>query len=488
MKNRVNQMKKLYADFRKGENERGVVAVIVALILVALMGFASLAIDESAWLVKQRQYQNAVDAIALDACDKKYRTKNKNRYSDEQIYNDAIELARKNGIEFDPADVKNQLVITYSESEKKATATISKPTDNYFLVAVNGKTETNIKVTSDAQLGGSSTPGSLFAYNSAIESKKNIDWNNGSVTTNIDGGVSCEGKFTSTSKGTYNGSIWANEGVDLQNVLSLSGNIYTEKDFYTNSGIHFNGNVYAKGSVRSVNDSAEFKEVHSRSISIAHKSDYVQSEHEFVDDAQNVKHYTWYTTWKTLEDHIKTRKNNGEYFVVNEDSVKAYLNDHPDSGLSWDSWNRGIVFDNRLNFADFYNYCVDKYKTDNGGKEPLGIYVEGSITNNAGAFTLNGNIIADGSITRFLQPDSIMNGSLISMNGDIITLGGTINNGGLIALGGKIDCQNKQIEITGAVSARDGISVTQAIKVHGNTKWATIVDPSESSEKVRLSK
>jgi hypothetical protein len=50
---------------RRAEGERGAVAVLVALLLVVLMGFAALAVDVSSLYQERRELQNGADAAAL---------------------------------------------------------------------------------------------------------------------------------------------------------------------------------------------------------------------------------------------------------------------------------------------------------------------------------------------------------------------------------------------------------------------------------------
>ena len=50
---------------RLRKDERGAVAIIVALLMVVLIGFAALAVDISAMWAEKRQLQNGADAGAL---------------------------------------------------------------------------------------------------------------------------------------------------------------------------------------------------------------------------------------------------------------------------------------------------------------------------------------------------------------------------------------------------------------------------------------
>ena len=487
MRYRVNKVKKLCAEVRNEENEKGVVAVIVALILAALMGFASLAIDESAWLVKQRQYQNAADAIALDACNKKYRTRNQGTYSDETIKQDGIALALKNGVEIDdPA----QLTLQYDDAQKKVTATISKPTDNYFLVAVNGQKKTNIKVNSTAQIGSTSTPGSKFHYGSAVESQSNIDWGNGENLTNITGGVSCEGTFTDTCKGSFHdGGITANGDILLANISDIQGDIRTMGKVTINSGIQFGGNINANVSVTNSNPDASFKEVHSPTVSLGdnYKNKSDGSNHEVIENP-NVSAYSWEAKWGQLRNDINARISKGDFYEVDQGVIEEYSK--TDSNCSWSG---GLTINNNFDFQKFYNYCKEKYKADHNGKEPDAIYIKGSLTNNSNsAFTFSGNIITDGDINRFARDGvTITDGSLISLGGNITTQGATLNCGSLIALGGSINIQkgnsNTTTTINGAVSAAGNITVSGDITVTDNTKWTIEIDPSDDHDIVRLS-
>ena len=500
MKNRANKIQKAITVLRKEDNEQGVIAVIVALVLVALMGFASLAIDESSWLVKQRQYQNAADAIALDACDKKYRSKNKGLYSEEKIREDGIELAKKNGLEFDKPE---QLKIEYTDSEKKATVTISKPTDNYFMTAVNGETKTNITVTSDAQIGSSNTPGSDFSYGSAVESGSYIKWHNGQNTSDITGGVSCIGDFTSTSNqsGTnkdFNGDLWANGNVTLSNITKFEGDIKTQGNFNATGAIPFNGDIYANGTVTNENDSATYKNVYCENIGKFNQKP--DSKVNFVKENPNVKAYNWHSTWDKLDQDIRKRINNNEYFVVNKELIEKYNKDHSDNTCSWKTisdWRfgncDGMYFDDNFNFNKFCNDLKDY----NNNAVPSTIYIDGGIqSNNNKSFTIPCNVIAKNNIldlVKNLNGNTVeIDGSLISLEGSIKLQGGKIGNdtssGGLVALGGKIQSENNLLDVTGALSARDGIYVIQGLKVKGNKTWTAKIDPSNNRETVRLSK
>ena len=50
---------------RLRKDERGAVAIIIALLMVVLIGFAALAVDISAMWAEKRQLQNGADAAAL---------------------------------------------------------------------------------------------------------------------------------------------------------------------------------------------------------------------------------------------------------------------------------------------------------------------------------------------------------------------------------------------------------------------------------------
>ena len=55
----------MLADFAR--DQRGITAVLVALTLVALIGFTGLGVDAGWWYTIKRQNQSAADAAALSA-------------------------------------------------------------------------------------------------------------------------------------------------------------------------------------------------------------------------------------------------------------------------------------------------------------------------------------------------------------------------------------------------------------------------------------
>ena len=58
-------MKRVFNEARSAMNQRGVTAILVALLLVVLVGFTALAIDIGHLVLARNELQNAADAGAL---------------------------------------------------------------------------------------------------------------------------------------------------------------------------------------------------------------------------------------------------------------------------------------------------------------------------------------------------------------------------------------------------------------------------------------
>ena len=217
-------MKKLIRLMRREDSEKGVVAVIVALLLVGLLGFTALAIDESSWLVTQRKYQNAADAAALGAAAKRYKSNDSEK--------NATDYARQI-ISLNDLNLKdNEFDVQYDETKKTAKVVIKKPTNNYFSVALTGRDETMVSVSSTAGYSEiTAEDATPFGVNSAIEAKKDLVWS-GETGCNVTGDMVSGGKLTISNGLTVTkGGLQGDKGVLISagKDINVDGNIFSGK-------------------------------------------------------------------------------------------------------------------------------------------------------------------------------------------------------------------------------------------------------------------
>lgn len=217
-------MKKMLKLMCREDSEKGVVAVIVALLLVGLLGFTALAIDESSWLVTQRKYQNAADAAALGAAAKRYKLKE----SEENATDYASEIISLNDLNLKA----NEFNVQYDETQKTAKVVIKKPTNNYFSVALTGRDETMVSVSSTAGYSEiTAEDATPFGVNSAIEAKKDLVWS-GETGCKVVGDMISGGKLKITNGLTVtNGGLQGDKGVLISagRDIKVDGNIFSGK-------------------------------------------------------------------------------------------------------------------------------------------------------------------------------------------------------------------------------------------------------------------
>lgn len=262
-------MKKLMNLIRHEDREDGVIAIIVALALVALLGFTALAIDESSWLVTQRKYQNAADAAAMGAAAKRFKSN--------ASQTDATDYARNIAALNDLNLTDREMNVTYDEIAKTATVIIRKPTDNYFSIALTGRDETMVSAKSTA--GYMEIPGedsAPFGANAAVESLKSLTWSGGNGSI-VDGGM-ISGSDLNMHSGTIvrggnvsgDGNVLIDQGVNFHaygsvysgGTMTLStsdatidGSVESIGDFKVTNGTTytFGGNIKSNGTLN-VND------------------------------------------------------------------------------------------------------------------------------------------------------------------------------------------------------------------------------------------
>jgi Flp pilus assembly protein TadG len=127
---------------RVRDDERGAVAIIVALVMVMLLGFAALAVDVSAMWSEKRQLQNGADAGALaiaqacasGACGATGATAQ------------SFAVANRNG------GTATGTVVTLTSSS--VTVKASDPHENWFAQILNGQATTGVSAQATAKWGG----------------------------------------------------------------------------------------------------------------------------------------------------------------------------------------------------------------------------------------------------------------------------------------------------------------------------------------------
>ena len=488
-------MIRMINKLRREDSEDGVVAVLVALALVVLMGFTAFAIDESSWLVKQREYQNAADAAALTACDKMYRTHydsagNKIANSKDEAKKSGFILAQKNGVDVNDTE----MTFTFNDAKKSVTVKISKPTENYFSQVLSGKDTTTVTVNSTASISTiEDNSGSSKTLGSAIESRSDITWIGNPST--IHGGVQCEGTFMSNADVTVENGVKANGGINIYNGFVLeNGDLTTNGDIMITHHTEFKGDIRADGKFTSCNKST-YNNITAKEISINKdlaNGDTVNGTLTYK--SANETPYKW--NWGWLRTDIEQNISDGRYVEVTKDLVSEYLKIHSSEaewhGVSMDD-NGNLSFNDDKGNPDikgFLDFCRQKC-----GKNDGVIYVRGNIQMNTNhPLEFDGSIICGGDCNS--QGHVQITGSIVSLNGDL-TIGqqkaGTNVGGALVTLAnegtGKGNITLTNGTISQGIIAAGIINMRERFDVTGKSEWIKIVDPPKTVTKefVRLS-
>lgn len=265
-KHRLNQLVK---GLKRKNSEDGAVAVIVALVMVVLLGFAAVAIDEGSWWDAQAEYQNAADAAALAAANKKYNSGEGTIVTDSDASKAGAQVAQQifsdNGLQLyyhDENGNPDDISFSYDSGAKSVTVTITKDTGNYFSKTLSGKDTTGIKVSSTAALfEATEEDDNPFGQRSAIEAYNNLNWKGGEACT-VTGGIQTGGALTINSAVGVNGGDISSDGdmtLALGGGLTIDGNIYAGKNLtLTAPGTVFNGRVETIGDFTSNNGGSTF--------------------------------------------------------------------------------------------------------------------------------------------------------------------------------------------------------------------------------------
>ncbi|WP_130836148.1 pilus assembly protein TadG-related protein [Lachnoclostridium sp. Marseille-P6806] len=239
--------KRVWSLFHEDGSERGVAAVFVALIIVVLIGFAAVSIDEGMWFSEERRYQNAADSAALMAASMLL----KNGKTSEEARESAYEAASENGLTLMDGQLTMSVDGTPGVSGSKVTVTIERPTDNYFSTLLSGKDTTLIRVTAVAalEIQENTNTENPYAVNGAIESRKDFEWKGYGGNPVVSGGINCGGNVTVTSPATLNGSVSADGKLTVKpsGVMTINGTLFSGGGTEVTTPVTVNGGVESNG-------------------------------------------------------------------------------------------------------------------------------------------------------------------------------------------------------------------------------------------------
>lgn len=469
---------------KKGQpdhSEDGVVAVIVALMLTVIFAFLSIAIDQSTWFVKQREYQNAADAAALAACDYRYK-KNTTEEDAKKEGHTATELCQL------PLD-DTELSYRFDDANKKVVVTVRKPTDNYFSYVLSGKDQTMVGVQSTAGLKSiSGENGDGYAMNAAIEGRKGLNWNNGEATVN--GGMLTGGDLSCCGAGfNVNGMISCDGNLNVSNRLVVSDSVLVGGN-YSNSlnTTAIRGSMQVSGNFSDCSNGATYQDVAANgTISIGDENTTktkIQGTRTsgagLSDSEKPVTHSNYVWRW----DDFKTKytydssKSEQPYTVLSQEMFNRYVDwfktQHPDKkdniGGMFSYSGGNLYVNNDADFTEFINYCKTIDEAHQGEDKP--IYIPGSFTSNCNGITFSGDFVVQNDISINSEPDGTMNASFYSLEGNInITTGKTLSITGMVmtladenSSSGNITLNangaNNQSTITGGVIASNTITMS----------------------------
>ena len=477
----------------RNDREDGVVTVIVAFLLVALFGFASFAIDESCWLVKQRQFQNAADAAALAACETRYKTHiradgTRGQSTEQEARESAFMLANQNNVDA----TEDEMKLYFDDSHKSVKAVISKKTDNYFSQAVTGKNRQTVTVTATAALTTrTETSSNRHRMGSAVESRQNIEIQQSASQNGIQGGVNCTGSLKISSPLTIRNGIRANGNIDVWNTLNVTdGDLSSGGNVSCTSPVNIqNGDVRLDGSFSDSADHSQYRNVYAGSIS---SSNALNVSGEQVRRTPDDPPYVW--NWGWLKEEIQTNIDNGVYVEVTADMVNAYHEKKEREGQRLDESSLKIsgdtlIFDGPVDVGEFFKFCRE-YANKRDGV----IYVRYRCHNTSNVnFNYDGSLIFQHDFWPENWRNVTIHGSVVSMEGSIrinsnsgsqqstidgalVTLGTTSSDSGIW-----LDHQTNVND--GAVISAGDIYCSDSFNITSDSAWIDIVDPPQTVTK-----
>jgi Flp pilus assembly protein TadG len=180
---------------RRGADESGVVLVLVAMFMTAMLGMAALAIDIGSFYQAQRQAQSAADAGALAAS---------------QNLPSSTTLAKSNGTTYATTNYPGATATVstpYNGNSTQVKVTVNATTPSFF-GRIFGLTSQNVTASAVASETASGPPAAVFANDSACGPSNGLLLEIG-TSVNIPGGVQSNGSINASgSGGTYGPSTY----------------------------------------------------------------------------------------------------------------------------------------------------------------------------------------------------------------------------------------------------------------------------------------
>ena len=530
MRHKINLSK-----FRK--DEKGAVAVVVAVFMTVALGMSALAIDAGNWFVTQRGDQNASDAAVLAAAEYRY---GKN-YSKEDAEKSACEVAFSTtmneaaSVSCETAEARSKWIKfywpgdIYTESTKGVSVAsvkggkgavynhvvqdghvivrIANTSQNYFFTSESGRDSTDISTVSVANINyEKTTSGSAsgsFPVDTMIDAQKSVQWTG--QPTNLNGDIYTAGETYITSDiDPFTGNIYSDGNVTIvPGKFKQKGNIATGENFLcTTSNTTINGDLVAKGNATwntAVSSSTGImgSTVTSGTVGTWHQmsgnsgTNFEAFHGSVTQNASDISYTPYKWRWDFLLDGEKDAGN------VTQEIIDKYKDE------KWDRvanpyWNQANNYFSGsadyltlntwggLDLNDFLEFCQKET-----GKKNL--HFSGSLTIN-GSTNLNfpGMIFTEGGLTvtsgDYYIPDSTV---FVAKTGDIAITSNTFRlTGMLVAMGqngngGSIYPNNGSgpdaSYVKGACIAKNTFRMTSGWAFTKNDGWAKVVPPCPDS-------
>lgn len=161
------------------KNETGAVAVVVALFMVVLIGFTSLAVDYGYWASQKRELQNTADAAALAAASKL----DGKASALSAAAGEAGSSAKDNGLET-PVPV---VAFSPLDNYRQVSVSVNRTVDTFFSQVLTGKTTQTISATAVASASSIFGGYDYALFGGSIDEGYSVDVNGNN--NNIDGDV-----------------------------------------------------------------------------------------------------------------------------------------------------------------------------------------------------------------------------------------------------------------------------------------------------------
>ena len=230
--------------FQRNERENGQVLIILTIGIVALLGFAALAIDQGSVQIDRRQAQNAADTAALAGALAKYEGGN--------CVNAATARAASNGY-INGDDVTVQVDCNYGENGDQVHVTIL-TTQKTFLAAFIGQDEVTNTLDAVALYSSGGGSGSTTFSGSAImalapDGRSTFEVSGNAALTTQGGGAFVNSTDDRAFYGNGNLTFTTDTGINIVGGARIMGNVDIFSDITAGEEVDTVGNIYIDGDI-----------------------------------------------------------------------------------------------------------------------------------------------------------------------------------------------------------------------------------------------